>query len=386
MFYLKPMPKINEKGFVHIFVFLLLVAGLVIGLYLINNKTNFTPKADQLIINIPGRVEVEDYDQGGEGIAYHDVDNGNNGGAYRSDSVDLQNTSDTGGGYIMGWVLASEWENYSVNVSTAGTYQLTARVASPGDGGNFHIEFNGANKTGSIHVPSTGGWDTWTDVTIPNITLSAGQQIMKVVWDSNGATGWIGNINWFDFKSTTSTTTNSTPAPTTAPYYCADVDGSGNVDISDWSVVRACFGQPVTYSYSAGKTCASADFNKDNTVDIVDWSLVSSQFGQKCKVTPNLLFDDFRKAFGSIKGDSNFDARFDSNSDGLIDIVDFSLLREAFTTEGILFTPPYTLAGLRATFGLRKDQTGFNAVYDLDPNGLIDIVDFSILRRDYIAK
>ena len=30
---------------------------------------------------IPGKIEGEDYDVGGEGVAYHDIDAGNNGGA-----------------------------------------------------------------------------------------------------------------------------------------------------------------------------------------------------------------------------------------------------------------------------------------------------------------
>jgi hypothetical protein len=171
-----------------------------------------------LPINLPGKVEVENYNIGGEGVSYHDVDTGNNGGAYRpTENVDLQTTVDTGGGYIMGWVLSGEWERYSVNVTAGGTYTIQTRVASPGDGGNFHIEFNGVNKTGSIHVPNTGDWDTWTTVTIPNVTLQSGIQIMKVVWDTNGTTGWVGNINWINVVSGSVATPTPTVAPTPIP-------------------------------------------------------------------------------------------------------------------------------------------------------------------------
>lgn len=37
----------------------------------------------------PSRIEAEDYDEGGDGTAYHDTDPENQGGAYRSDGVDL---------------------------------------------------------------------------------------------------------------------------------------------------------------------------------------------------------------------------------------------------------------------------------------------------------
>ena len=39
---------------------------------------------------VPGTIEAEDYDNGGEGVAYHDTVAGNQGGAYRSDDVDIE--------------------------------------------------------------------------------------------------------------------------------------------------------------------------------------------------------------------------------------------------------------------------------------------------------
>jgi hypothetical protein len=52
---------------------------------------------------IPGKIETEDFDTGGEGVAYHDNDAGNNGNQYRTlEGVDIQNCTDTGGG-TMGW-------------------------------------------------------------------------------------------------------------------------------------------------------------------------------------------------------------------------------------------------------------------------------------------
>ena len=74
---------------------------------------------------------------------------------------------------------ASEWLNYTVNVATAGSYQLALRVASPGTGGTFHVDFGGVNVTGRMTIPNTGGWVSWQTMTT-NVQLTAGQQIMQI--------------------------------------------------------------------------------------------------------------------------------------------------------------------------------------------------------------
>jgi hypothetical protein len=147
-------------------------------------------------IAVPGPIQAEHYDKGGEGIAYHDTTAGNAGGAFRANGVDIQGTMDTGGGYNIAWVKAGEWLRYTVNVTSAGTYALDVRVASSGAGGTFHIEVNGVDKTGPIVVPNTGAWQTWQTVTKSGIALAAGEQVMRVVMDTNGGGGSVGNFNW----------------------------------------------------------------------------------------------------------------------------------------------------------------------------------------------
>jgi hypothetical protein len=144
---------------------------------------------------LPGTVQSEGYDGGGEATAYHDTTFGNAGGAYRDNYVDIASTTDTGGGYIVGWTKAGEWLNYAVNVPTAGTYTLSARVSSNGAGGTFHVEFGGADKTGPITVASTGSWNTFRTIT-KTVSLSAGIQTMRVVMDANGATNAVANFNY----------------------------------------------------------------------------------------------------------------------------------------------------------------------------------------------
>jgi hypothetical protein len=147
--------------------------------------------------NLPGVLEAENFDRGGQGAAYLDWDGGNNGWSYRdSEDVDISPTNDTGGGYVVGWTSAGEWLKYTVNVNATGRYDLGVRVAQEGHGGTFHIEVNGTDVTGPITLPSTGGWDAWTTVTIPNVWLNSGEQVWRVMMDSNGYAESTGNINW----------------------------------------------------------------------------------------------------------------------------------------------------------------------------------------------
>jgi hypothetical protein len=144
---------------------------------------------------IPGIIQAEAFDNGGEGIAYHDITGGNAGGMFRSTDVDVEGASS--GGYDIGWVSAGEWLNYSVNVAAAGSYTVAFRVAVLGQGGTFHLTMNGADVTGRLTVPNTGGWQNWQTVTAA-VTLSAGPQTARLVMDSSGVNA-VGNFDAMSF-------------------------------------------------------------------------------------------------------------------------------------------------------------------------------------------
>jgi hypothetical protein len=133
---------------------------------------------------IPGTIQAENFDVGGEGVAYHDVDVSNIGGAYRTGGVDLFGGHD--GGTIIGATKAGEWLEYTVNVAVAGNYQFEARVSSIDSGGKFHVEFNGVNKSDTITMPAYTGTMTWTTLT-RTVSLTAGQQVMRIALDGNGS-------------------------------------------------------------------------------------------------------------------------------------------------------------------------------------------------------
>jgi probable HAF family extracellular repeat protein len=167
---------------------------------------------------IPGIIQAEDYDGGGQNVGYFDTGRGNDGDAYRDDDVDIQRTTDTGGGYNVGWMARTEWLQYTVNVATAGTYRLDLRVAANGTGGRVHVEFGGVDKTGPMNIPNTGGWQAWRTISAP-VTLAAGTQRMRVMIDAAGPTGIVGNLNFINVASTSAT-------PTDIVIYANDIDST----------------------------------------------------------------------------------------------------------------------------------------------------------------
>ena len=134
-------------------------------------------------VALPGTVQAANFDNGGEGVAYHDTTPGNTAGAYRATGVDIEPASD--GGYDVGWITAGEWLNYTVNVGSSGAYIAQLRVASPG-GAAMHVGFNTASNVWSqVSIPATGGWQNWTTVNVP-VTLGSGQQQITLLFDTAG--------------------------------------------------------------------------------------------------------------------------------------------------------------------------------------------------------
>jgi hypothetical protein len=111
--------------------------------------------------------------------------------------VQLETTTDTGGGQNVGYIDANDWMAYpAVNIPSSGTYTIQYRVASANGGGNIQLERAGGSAVfGSIAVPSTGGWQTWTTIS-QNVTLPAGSLSFGIKANAGGF-----NLNWFSVKT-----------------------------------------------------------------------------------------------------------------------------------------------------------------------------------------
>lgn len=148
---------------------------------------------------IPGTIQFEHFDEGGNGVAYYDDSPGSsvpNPPNFRSDEdVDIENCSDVGGGYNIGYATAGEWLEYTSNVTITGIYTITLRVACNGTGRTVTLSSNGTTIANNVAIPNTEGWQTWQDVTIQDVQLTAGIQQIRI---TIGATDYV-NLNYMTF-------------------------------------------------------------------------------------------------------------------------------------------------------------------------------------------
>lgn len=127
---------------------------------------------------VPGTIEAEDFNEGGQGKGYSDSDPKNTQGKYRlNEGVDIESYSS--GNYSIGNTNSGEFTNYTIDVTTAGIYDIQCIVASGvTNGGGFHIEMDDKKVSGKLTVPNKG-WSTWQTITAGSIPLTKGIHVFK---------------------------------------------------------------------------------------------------------------------------------------------------------------------------------------------------------------
>jgi hypothetical protein len=184
---------------------------------------------------IPGKLQCEYYDFGGEGVAFHDVDSTNSGsgrlnpadGSYlhefrMNESVDISFTKfrdpaiDNNAYNLvepekdqlyLGWTMPGEWTKYTVNVTKAGTYQLGIMYTS-NQNGKISIAVNDQDVTGPIIIPTTfvaadsvawRQWHHWNRIdSLSTIELKEGLQTITIHTVEKGQM----NYDYLNFKKT----------------------------------------------------------------------------------------------------------------------------------------------------------------------------------------
>jgi hypothetical protein len=149
--------------------------------------------------------------------------------------VQTEACSDVGSGQNVGYIDATDWMDYAVNVSTAGSCTVEFRVASGAGGGQLQLK-NGATVLATVNVPNTGAWQTWRTVSA-TVALSAGAQTLRV---SAVTGGW--NINWMDFYFSSATVAEPFPRNITADQI-AGLDGMRKIYRIDGSIVSPSAGR-----------------------------------------------------------------------------------------------------------------------------------------------
>lgn len=156
---------------------------------------------------VPARIEAEAYTAFNESTPAS-----NQGGACnRNDGVDMEGTSDQSGVCNIGWTTPGEWVEYNIQSNTAQTVNITSRVASNVAARRFHLELDGAVVGGTLTAP-VNGWQTFGDVTVAGVSLSAGAHRVRLVFDDGDV-----NLNYINITSgTVPTCVNNDPQGNTS--------------------------------------------------------------------------------------------------------------------------------------------------------------------------
>lgn len=162
-----------------------------------NGTVEQTPYKAQF--TLPGIVQLEDYDEGGQSVSFYDKDFVNEGGAYREDGVDIVqvDSTDASKGYAIGYTQAGEWLEYSVSAVIASKFVFRASVANGLEGGSIRLFIDGKAVTDTIAVPQTDDWNTYTLMDGETAEIAKGDHVLRVLF-----TGSYTNMDWIQFALT----------------------------------------------------------------------------------------------------------------------------------------------------------------------------------------
>jgi hypothetical protein len=138
---------------------------------------------------IPGTIEAEDFDNGGQDYAYWDTSPEASGSPYRPDEAVEIETNDTAYAVMMSWASSptnkAEWMEYTIDVPDGGYYNLKARTMCYIAGRGLKVYVDGG-QIASFAIPVGSG--TYTEVDAGTVQIAAGaNRILKVqIWDYAG--------------------------------------------------------------------------------------------------------------------------------------------------------------------------------------------------------
>jgi aryl-phospho-beta-D-glucosidase BglC (GH1 family) len=111
----------------------------------------------------------------------------------------VSETSDTNGGYKLGYTDSGDYAEYPVLITETGEYDVSVRIASESSSGSIILHLiDGSNEQylTQISLPVTGGWETWETVST-SLNLEQGSYKLRLTVNQSGF-----DINWIDFDFT----------------------------------------------------------------------------------------------------------------------------------------------------------------------------------------
>ena len=125
------------------------------------------------------------FDTGGQNVAYNDSTTASLGdtSVRPGEGVDISN-----GTGAVGYTVAGEWLEYTVNVAQAGVYELSFNSSSPIGGRLLTATFATGGvvyQTATANVPDTDAYTTYADTAPVTVNLAAGEQVLRVNFDND---------------------------------------------------------------------------------------------------------------------------------------------------------------------------------------------------------
>jgi aryl-phospho-beta-D-glucosidase BglC (GH1 family) len=150
---------------------------------LLNIQTRQFPYSGS-IITAPCIIEAEDFDLGGQQIAYNSMDSINTLGFYRPDEgVEIDSVGDSS--YAVLISQQGEWQEYSFSVDTASLYEVVLDVSTLEEGKTIQARFNGSIHTASLRVPQGSSKDEFSSLR-DTVYMEAGVQVVRVFGENSG--------------------------------------------------------------------------------------------------------------------------------------------------------------------------------------------------------
>jgi len=131
-------------------------------------------------LSIPGDILTWQFDNGGEGVAYHNrLENISSWQKRNNTGVQIQTVAP----YAVVSTHPSEYLNYTVNVTASGTYSMDANVCCGNPGGTFRVLIDGTDVTGTLTITND---KTYSALTVAGIKLTQGRHLMTLSFDYMG--------------------------------------------------------------------------------------------------------------------------------------------------------------------------------------------------------
>lgn len=320
------------------------------------------------MLDVPATIEVENFDRGGQGIAYNDTYGTTGSGAYRTnpvEAVDIQSRPNAASnGYAVFEASAGEWLEYTINVPVDRNYNIGFRYASEFNNGTFHLEDCGSdpqnqnptcsNLTGTMTANSTDNWNNFRVLTKRNVQLSEGTHVLRLKMDTNSPDGCNCVVANFDAIRFTPT--------------LFDFDNDGRADLSlfrpsdgNWYLDQSTSGFTAVYFGTSTDIITPADFDGDGKTDVAVfrpsngyWYIFKSSTGTTTSI-----------GFGT-NGDIPVQADYDGDGKG-----DVAVFRPSDSTWYGIRSSDDTFFG--GQFGQSGDKP---AVGDYDADGKSDLAVF----------